>query len=43
VKFKSSAWYQRAFSAFKATAALQRVLVALAVITVVSVSCAALG
>jgi len=42
-QFKQSARYQRAYAAFKATAALQRVLVALAVITVVSVSCAALG
>lgn len=36
MKFKSSAWYQRAFSAFKATAALQRVLVAMAVITILA-------
>ena len=43
MKFKQSPWYQRAFSAFKSTTALQRVLVALAAITIVSVSCAALG
>ena len=42
-QFKTTVWYQRAFSAFKAATALQRVLVALAVITVVSVSCAAMG
>ena len=42
-QFKQSARYQRAYAAFKATPVLQRVLVAMAVITVVSVSCAAMG
>ncbi len=42
MKFKSTPWYQRAYAAFKATPVLHRVLVALAIVAIVSVSCDAL-
>jgi len=35
-QFKKSARYQRAYAAFKATPVLQRVLIALAVITILA-------